>query len=290
MGMTSIVSDNPAEFRSTVLLGANGRLGRMIRAFWPADGLVAVGRQDAVGVVHCDTLAEGTVLQGILVGSEAVICLAGVTPSAARDGVDFSLNTALALATIRAAKAAGAGRVFLASSAAVYGRQSGVLPEDGECAPLSEYGWSKLEMENEGLALGLQIGQPVTVLRIGNVAGADAILGGWHADMQIDQLPSGGTPARSYIGPKTLAKVMAALVQRRELPAVLNIAAPGAVEMGALLDAADLVWKPQPAPKEVIAHVQLCTARLSRYVDFLPEAGMPSGLVGEWREFKERGL
>lgn len=285
--MTSIVSNRPAEIRGAVLLGANGQLGRMIRAFWTDGPLTAVARTPAHGELPGDLGAGGPQMQALLAGKGAVICMAGVTPAV--PDADMSLNVDLALAAIRAAHAAGAGRVFLASSAAVYGRQSGVLSEKTNCAPLSVYGHAKAQMEDAGLTLGAQIGQPVTVLRIGNVAGADAILGGWHAAMAIDQMPGGATPARSYIGPQSLSAVLAGLAQMHDLPEVINIAAPGAVQMGALLDAAGLGWTPRKAPDDVIAQVSLCTERLARYVPLSAASGSAQGLVDEWQTWRTRG-
>ena len=285
--MTSIVSNRPAEIRGPVLLGANGRLGRMIRSFWGDADLQAVARRSEGGVIRGDLLAGGAQMQAILQGRGAVVCMAGVTPGPAE--ADLSLNVDLALVAVRAAHAAGAGRVFLASSAAVYGRQSGVLNEATPCAPLSAYGRAKAEMEEAALALGAQLRQPVTVLRIGNVAGADAILGGWHPAMAIDQLPDGTTPVRSYIGPQSLSVVIAALTRLRDLPAVINVAAPGGVEMGALLNAAGLAWSPRPAPSEVIANVTLCTKGLARYVTLPEAAATAAGLVAEWQSWRERG-
>ncbi|WP_432817261.1 NAD-dependent epimerase/dehydratase family protein [Sulfitobacter sp. JB4-11] len=283
--MTSIVSVREAEFRGTVLLGATGRLGRMLRSFWPDGNLVAVGRTAGTGIERCDILQDKAVLQGLLAGHRAVVCLAGITDAAARRGAPMSHNSDLAMAAIHAAKAAGAGRVFLASSAAVYGRQSGLLTEDSTLAPLAEYGRAKCEMEQAGLALGAQIGQAVTVLRIGNVAGADAILGGWHEGMRIDQLPDGSTPARSYIGPQALARVIAGLATKAKLPSVLNVAGPGVVEMGALLDAAGLPWAPRPAPDGVIRKVALSTQELARYVPLTDTTAQ--GLVAEWLRYRE---
>ncbi len=287
-GMTSIVSDKVAENRSTVLLGANGRLGQAIGAFWSGDALVRVARKAGPGVHRVDMRADAAGLRDVLVGQGAVLCMAGVTDAAVRAGAAMSDNVDLALAAIEAAHQAGAGRVFLASSAAVYGRHSGELAEDAVLAPLTAYGHAKCEMEQAGLALGKTLGQPVTVLRIGNVAGVDAILGGWHAAMAVDQLPRGRTPARSYIGLQSLTRVLQDLATRADVPAVLNIAQPGMIEMGALLDAAQLPWKARPAPEGVIAEVSLSTRLLARYASL--RKATPAGLVAEWRLFegKER--
>ena len=284
--MASTLSDQDGEIRPVVLLGASGRLGRMLRGLWPgATPPVAQARGAGAGEVTLDPLADPGGTVAALDGAGTVICLWGVTPArAAREGCALSLNVELARAALDAAPAAGAGRVLLASSAAVYGAAEGPLREDAACQPASDYGRAKLEME----ALAARHPHPATCLRIGNVAGADAILGGWRAGMALDTLADGRTPRRSYIGPASLARVMHALCGHDDLPDTLNVAAPGTVEMGALLDAAGLAWAPRPAGPDTIAEVALDTARLERLTAFAPEEGTPEGIVAQWRAHESR--
>ena len=54
-----------------------------------------------------------------------------------------------------------------------------------------------------------------------------------------------------------LAQVLAALVQHRGLPEVLNLAQPGPVAMGDLLRAAGLDFSLRPAPDSAIPEVAL---------------------------------
>lgn len=263
-----------------LLLGAGGRLGRMVRRHWPCEGqLRAVSRQAGEGVWQLDPLRDPVALQEAAQGVAAVICLAGITPAhASASGDAMALNTDLALAAVRAAPAGA--RVLLASSAAVYGAGQGPQSERSQTLPLSDYGRAKLEMEQAVLALG---DPRICVLRIGNVAGADAILGGWREGMTLDQWPDGRTPRRSYIGPRSLARVLHALSGAPAVPAVLNIAAPGVVAMGALLDAAGLSWAPRPAGPAVIAEMALETAALERVCRFAAQESTPEGLVAQWR-------
>ena len=74
---------------------------------------------------------------------------------------------------------------------------------------------------------------------------------------------------------------MGALMEARDLPQVLNIAQPGAVEMGALLTAAGLPWATRPAPETAIARVAFETGRLTALVPVPPAT--PQGLVADWR-------
>ena len=277
-----MISTPDGSNRPVLLLGGTGRLGRMLCRFWPTRADLRVQSRGAGGDLRFDPLADGDALRAAAQDVRAVVCLAGVTDAhAARTGDAMALNSALALAAIEAAPPDT--RVLLASSAAVYGALPGVLAEDGPTAPRSDYGRAKLAMEAAALATG----HPVTALRIGNVAGADAILGGWRAGMQLDRFADGRTPARSYIGPRTLARAVHALTCAEAPPAVINIAAPGSVEMGALLDAAGLAWQPRPAPDTAIATVTLATDRLAHHLSFAPEDGTAAGLVAEWHAMRQ---
>ncbi|MEP2581071.1 MAG: hypothetical protein ABJH75_25990, partial [Roseibium sp.] len=160
----------------------------------------------------------------------------------------------------------------------------GLLHEDCPPAPLSDYGRAKAAMERRGAELGAARGVAVTALRIGNVAGVDAILGGWAPGFRLDQFADGRTPRRSYIGVQTLASVLHDLIAAPDLPGVLNVAAPGGIEMGALLDAANLGWTPRAAPDTAIADVQLCTDRLAGITGLEAADNEAAGMVEQWRK------
>ena len=275
-------------FDGVLLLGATGRLGGMLRRHWPEpQALRSQSREPRPGFYDFKLPnAEESPSDAALAaarGARAIISLAGVTPARARaGGVALEDNATLALAALKLAEAAGVPQLLVASSAAVYGAEDGPLREELSCVPLSDYGRQKLAMEK--VVHKAQSETAVTALRIGNVAGADAILGGWRPGMQIDRFPDGRTPSRSYIGPVTLARVLHALCRADKLPPILNIAAPGEVEMGALLDAAGLAWQPKHAPAAAIPEVRLNTNALERHVDFTPETQTPVGLVHEWQQ------
>jgi nucleoside-diphosphate-sugar epimerase len=281
-----------------LVLGATGRLGAMLRRYWPlcwprygrdADvlwqarpGRIPAGAPgDWAGI---DLLNDAAGLERAAAGRASIVCLAGVVPgTASSPGGDLSLNTALALAAVTAGAATGA-RVLLASSAAVYGARSGLLSEAMAPAPVADYGRAKAEMEDHAAALAARLGAQVCALRIGNVAGADAILGGWRPGFILDRFADGRTPRRSYIGPADLARVLAGLATTPgRLPPVLNLAAPRPVEMGALLDAAGLDWTPRPAPGTAIAEVALDTAVLQGLSPLPASASLPATMVAQWR-------
>ena len=288
--MGSTTMDNKEQNSSVLLLGASGQLGQMLRTCWPApQTLVSHSRQERPDFIQFDLILEPEKASAAMGGASAVICLPGITnANASATGEVYSRNTDLALAAITAAAKARVPRVFLASSAAIYGAAKGLQKETDTPRPVAPYGQAKLEMEQSAITLANVLNQPITNLRIGNVAGADAILGGWRAGMQIDQLANGQTPSRSYIGPQTLARVLAQLCNAPDLPQVLNLATPGTVEMGALLSAAALPWSPRPAPAGVIPKVELSTNLLERYVSFAPEDSSAVGLVNEWHSYREK--
>lgn len=283
-----------ARFPVTVVLGASGRIGQVLRRTWPAllSGAAQVRWQARRPQADArreedwrilDPLTEPGALTESLRGAEAVLCLAGSVPGR---GADLADNARLALAAIKAAASAGGKppRVFMASSAAVYGGQAGLLREDAAVTPTSPYGRAKREMEQQALARGQELGVPVSILRIGNIAGLDAILGGWRPGFILDRFADGSSPRRSYIGVQSLAHVLAALLISEEVPAVLNIAQPEPVEMAALLQAAGRAFTPRPAPESAIPEVALDLDLLRRTLgpQAMPDPADPACLAAEW--------
>jgi len=304
-------------FPVTVVLGASGRIGRVLRHCWPRivhpakaefrwqsrqplPQQAAQPKNRPARGVEAETpwllepLEDPAGLVQLISGAEAVLCLAGSIPGR---GMDLADNSRLACATVQAVAQAAemsgapAARVLLSSSAAVYGNQPGRLGEDSTLHPANAYGAAKAEMEHQALALGWQLGVPVTALRIGNIAGLDAILGGWQPGFTLDQFSDGLSPRRSYIGSVTLARVLAALVRQSDLPPLLNLAQPGPIEMAALLRVAGLEFAWRPAPASAISEVELDVSRLRRVLSEAGDARLQTALstpadaaqmVAEW--------
>lgn len=269
-----------------LVLGATGRLGRMLQWGWrqetrfvPAWHGRRAGQSNDINTF--DILSQPKALQDSVSECDVVLCLAGVTPAS---GADVALNRKIALA-VRAAS--GDIPLLVASSAAVYGRTDGLCREVDPACPMAPYGIAKLEME-QALA---RAGGPVTCLRIGNVAGADQILGRLPTKdpFTLDRFTDGRTPCRSYVGPATLARMLADLCMAagagRALPALMNVACPGGVEMGALLDAVPHRWSARTAPDTAIPKVVLDTDTLGRFTALDERAGHADRLVAEWRAF-----
>ena len=273
--------------------GGSGRVGRMVRRAWaeapPAATLLMPQRRagDVPGGLVWDPLA-GDLPEGV--GPvDTLIALAGITPAS---GQPLELNTALAVATLTAARRHGIGRVLLTSSSAVYGAPAGDAPlsEDSPLRPLNPYGAAKLAME-AACAPFRDAGVEVCCLRIGNVAGADALLlnaatARPDQPIRLDRFagaaaetdPDGPGPIRSYLGPATLARVLAGLAAAPgPLPAALNVALPHPVGMADLAEAAELPWLWQPAPAGALRRLTLDVGRLARLYRFTPaEGGLPA--------------
>jgi nucleoside-diphosphate-sugar epimerase len=90
---------------------------------------------------------------------------------------DLALNTQLGLAAVAAAAQLEIQRVLLASSSAVYGTHSDApFTETDPLVPVNDYGRAKQVMEQICHARAHATGVALCCLRIGNVAGADALL------------------------------------------------------------------------------------------------------------------
>ena len=266
--MHAVTSNPKPDFPRLLVLGGSGRLGGLLRRVWSLPGAAAPrlvwqarrpGDFAAFGgpTTVFDPLAEPEALARAVGAAEAVLMLAGPTRGTPEA---LAAHRALALAVL---DCAGGRPVFLASSAAVYGRGVGPLCHEGDPpAPVSDYGRAKVEME------AVAAGRPgAVVLRIGNVAGADAVLGqpAPSTGRRLHVFADGHAPRRSYIGPQALARALARLVRLSvggaALPGVINLALPGVVGMDALLRAAGEGWQADPAPPETIAVLELAVDR-----------------------------
>lgn len=281
-----------------LLVGASGRVGRMLIRSWsqkpPADIVVLPQHRHAFGHgLLWDPLAGAAPLQrwiddhGALAG---IFLLAGATPGPSSD---FDLNGALATAVLAAAREAGIPRVIYASSSAVYGAArmepwSEAAPVD----PVSAYGLSKLAAEGICNAAHSD-GIDVACLRIGNVVGADNLMLMATAataanPLKLDRFLDGGGPVRSYIGPQTLASVLAGLaVHNGRLPPVINVAAPVPVAMSEMLDAAGVPWQYAPAPVKALQYMTLDCGLLASLHDFSADAHQPATMIREWRAVRD---
>ncbi|MCB2116707.1 MAG: NAD-dependent epimerase/dehydratase family protein [Rhodobacteraceae bacterium] len=258
-----------------LVVGGTGRLGTLLRAAWAVEGLPGLVWQRRSGEgegPRFDPLGDPAAYARAAAGARAILNLAGRVGGGEED---LARHADLARAALQAGAAAGVGRVFLASSAAVYGGAVSAA-ESRPPAPVSDYGRAKLAMELAARAH--RDGPAITCLRIGNVAGADQLLAPRDGEgpQTLHVLADGGGLVRSYIGPRALARVLAALFAAsgagHALPEVLNVAQPGAVRMDALLRAAGRPWRGVPAPDAALPEVTLNTGALEAVIGPLPRA------------------
>lgn len=279
-----------------VLMGASGRIGRMLIRHWqarPPQGLRILPQRRGPGpgfnwaplkeLGPLVDLAATHPIAGLMV-------LSGVTPAT---GADLTGNAALVQAMVKAAQLAGVPQLLVASSSAVYGEGNGVpLAENAPTRPVNDYGRAKLAMEAI-CDQARQTGLAVSSLRIGNVAGADALLlnaarATQAAPLRLDRFADGCGPERSYIGPVTLAAVLETLMRHNgPLPPCVNIGAPSSVSMQSLATAAAAPWVFVPAPPSALQNITLDCARLAELHPFSPHASEPNVMVAEWLGLKD---
>ena len=285
-----------------LVLGGTGRIGTMLRRFWSHDVAQGTDLTFIYQTRHPQNASDGDLVWDILAPLpdrlirqapfDCMIVLAGIVP---RAGADLALNIALGQASLEAASRLGIPRVLLASSSAVYGTSGDApLSEEDPCDPVNAYGRAKLAMEDACRAQARRLGLELCALRIGNVAGADALLLNGAAleqgaRLQIDRFTDGGTPVRSYIGPHSLGRVLLTLLRSgTRLPGTLNIAAPRPVSMGALAQAAHLPATLHPVQETAHQYITLDCTRLAALHRFDPAEADPGEMVRQWQASTDR--
>lgn len=316
---------DPAAERGPLMLGSGGRVGRMFRrlaaqGLWPGPEPVWHTRDGRDGTLAWDLSPHSLPAWPQLPPVSGIVVLAGQTRE------DTSLvgevdertriirlgqgNEGPVLAAQNLARDRGIGPILMCSSAAVYGTAPPPCREDGPREANTVYGRAKIWMEEETWIERLTRGSlPACALRIGNVAGADALFGAMASGpVTLDRLADGTAPRRAYIGPLTLARALVSLLSAPSLPGVaipspapepsgevedfpaLNLAQPGLVAMDDLLRAAGHPFAWRPAPPTALPALEMDLSRLLALVPLPPAT--PEGLVAEarlagWRPFRE---
>ena len=265
------------------LMGASGRVGRLIASAWANRDspwrTVPLQYRRPQTLFHSGNIfwdvtdgPDGLLKWMDRFGNlETLIVMAGVTPATSSD---MTLNTKIAKAYLDAARVAGIKRVLLASSSAVYGFGDGSpMSETHPCAPVNTYGKSKLDMEAMARNVAADTNMEICCLRIGNIAGADALLlnaskATPEAPLIIDHFPDGAGPLRSYIGPTQASDVLAKLAcHQGTLPPVLNLAGTAPIHMEELAIAAALPWRYATAPQTARQSIALDCSVLAALID-----------------------
>ncbi|TCS66390.1 nucleoside-diphosphate-sugar epimerase [Primorskyibacter sedentarius] len=268
-----------------VLLGASGKLGTLLREAWqakPTEGVELIPVYRSRDGAESWQPGEDEPELGKV---DAILAMWGVTPG---PDANLSENTRLALEAERLGSALGADRVLHCSSAAVYKPGSEPLSEDTQPNPQNAYGHAKLDMETTLLDWQTQhgTGPKPCIMRIGNVGGAESLFAAMsgRAPVTLDRFPEGQGPRRSYIAPEDLLHVVLGLATcaLKQLPTIVNVAAPRATSMQEIVQAAgkDVAWR--TAPEGANALVELDTARLQKIVPLPQSAADPERLVQFW--------
>ncbi|WP_170162768.1 NAD-dependent epimerase/dehydratase family protein [Pacificibacter maritimus] len=293
--------DTPPKY---IFLGASGRIGRLLTALYaeaaapPVELFWQVRRRksdlknqflwsdfkEAAPLIDCAKSVGG--IDGLFVFSSPAADISRA-PSHT-----LSLTVSLVEQAIIAAKSARIPRVVVASSSAVYGAGCGVpFMESDPLEPVNPYGQAKRDMELRARELAQKLGIELCLLRIGNVAGADALLGAAGqrtADdepVSLDIYPDGAGPRRSYIGPERLLEALCDLAMHRAmLPTVLNIAAQRPVSMNALLDAAQIPWVARHVPASPKQDIVLNCEALAQLSGGAPSDSAADEIISQWHK------
>ncbi len=272
-----------------LVTGSNGRIGGALRAIWAENTTAGLpilwqGRRAEPGVDLVWDIGHNPPTE--LPKGLIILHLAGITTGSAGD---LAENARVTQAVCTSAVASGAHHIFVMSSAAIYPPGPDPLAEDDPPGPVSPYGAAKLAAER--VAQDMAGGPGLTLLRLANLAGADALLGNCKPGVPVTLDPVPGQdrgPERSYIGPLVLAQALSdliALAARGEAPPrILNLAQPGAIAMADLLEARGQPWDFGPPRVGAIARVILSTDRLRRLITVPPAT--PASLIADLDRMK----
>lgn len=267
-----------------ILLGALGKVGRSIRAVWPATApdlpLIPLSRRPSQGL-HQWQPGDPAPDTGPV---RAVLALWGVTRGSP---AGLAQNACLARAALELGAEVGADCVVHCSSAAVYTPGAAPLSEDAATEPPGAYGAAKLEMEQAVTAWHRAHDAPFrsVVLRIGNYAGGESLFGNMRpgGTVRLDDFGNRTGALRSYIAPTDLAHVLADMVRTPGAEGVYNVAAPLPASMEAVARAGGAAVTWTDAPETAVPCLTLDTTRLSQVIALPPATSDPAYLVANAR-------
>lgn len=257
--------------RKVIITGAGGQIGQMLRHIWrfgeAPDGLQTLfaGRCPPTAEAPLWDMAWnlGEDVPEALSQGDIVLHLAGCLRGS---DAELAQNTAIVPPLLEACHTRKVAHLFYVSTAGVYRPSAEPASEEDPLAPPSAYGRSKAAAEAllppSTAALG------VTILRLGNVAGADALLRPRPAGdvIRLDPVtlgdPEDRGPLRSWISPFALASAIAVLIEQAAagapLPRILNIAQTPPLPMRDLLDAIGSAWSWSDRPAPIPTAIQDC--------------------------------
>jgi UDP-glucose 4-epimerase len=264
------------------------------------DNLAGTGVELIVGDIR-----EPQVVDRAAQGTQAVFHLAAmisVPESMAQPAECYRSNVLGSLHVLEAARKAGAGRVVLSSSCAVYGDAGAPVDEASETAPISPYAASKLAMEQAARMMALAFGLETVCLRYFNVYGPRqapdspyaAAIPTFIQTMRGGQAPSiygDGLQTRDFVfvGDVARANLLAAEA-RLEPGSVFNIGSGRSVTIAGLVAALRGLFPGIPEPTYGPGRpgdIRLSAGRIDRAeaaLGYKPETALAEGLAAtvEW--------
>lgn len=275
---------------NVLVLGSNGKLGRMLRRVWedrPDPNVNFIWQARKQNQKDCFVWSLGDPIES-LPPITAIIALWGVTP---KDGANLADNSMLAKAAHEIGVALGVERILHCSSAAVYPPSANPLKEEVIGSAPNPYGQSKRDMEQaiEYMQKQRPNGPLQCAMRIGNVAGADSLFATikHSTTVNLPKFSDGQGPRRSYIAPSDLGKSVLALLKcpLKKLPRIVNVAAQTATPMSDLAHASNckVVWN-NPRPND-IPIVELDTARLNTLLPLGKENSFAQFIIDDWKQY-----
>ncbi|MCA0042257.1 NAD-dependent epimerase/dehydratase family protein [Celeribacter litoreus] len=287
--------------RPIAFLGASGRIGRLLQAVerrrpdplrrfaWQYRHGVDVG---ASRFLWSDFSDPSPFIDAHARFGFQTLCVFTGAAGQAIFSRELQEHVALTSASLTAAQSAGISRVLVASSSAIYGAAiARPFRETDPAQPINAYGAAKREVERLCSRYRAQTGLEICALRIGNVAGADSLLGRLCPETReqivLDVFPDGAGPRRSYVGAHSLYDILCALSDcASRLPERLNVGGCTPVSMDQLLKAADIQWVARQCASEGHQNITLDCKLLGSLCPEVSGASHASDLVSEWRSLR----
>ncbi len=225
-----------------------------------------------------------------------------VTESMAEPVECYRANVLGSLQVLEAARRAGACRVVLSSSCAVYGNAGHPVEETSETAPISPYAASKLAMEQAAKMTAVAFGLETVCLRYFNVYGPRqapdspyaAAIPTFIRIMQAGRPPviyGDGLQTRDFVfvGDVARANLLAAEA-RLEPGAVFNIGSGRSITINEVVDTLRTLFPGLPDPSYLPPRpgdIRLSAGSIDRAgqaLGYRPEIALPEGLAAtvEW--------
>lgn len=271
--------------KSVLVLGANGRMGQLLRAYWRANppenlDIFWVARRHSPGVTHVWSPGDHV---DSLPQCNAIFGLWGTVSGSADE---LRNNISLSRRAHELARACGADRVIHASTMAIYRAGEEQVTEADIPQPRNEYGRAKLAMEE---AVAEEVPQGIN-LRIANAVGAGPLFNAISQRdvVEVDQFQERNGPLRSFIRPSTLAKVIERLIEIPvdDLPTCLNVADSGLIDMADLVLAAGKGIRWRPASGAALPKMEADLSLMHELLGPIAPAPTPMDIILEWQDLR----